>query len=78
MESKQMKILYIEDKPSENIDRIIQLFQKYLSKDIVKQLENISEDDSGFGATPKEIKQIINSSSTIWFEYNFLDALNMR
>ena len=72
-----MKILYVEDKPSENIDRIINLFRKYLSKNIVKQLENMNEDESGRGATPEEIKQVINSSGSIWFEYNFSDTLKV-
>jgi len=70
-----MKILYVEDKPSENIDRIISLLRKYLSKDLVKQLEKVNEDESGFGASAVDIKQILNSSDTVWFEYNFYDAL---
>ena len=62
MEDSKMKILYVEDKPSENIDRIIFLFRKYLSKEIIEQLENMDEDESGFGGSAEDIKQIINST----------------
>jgi len=72
-----MKILYVEDKPSENIDRIIFLFRKYLSKEIIEQLENMDEDESGFGGSAEDIKQIINSSNSIWFEYSFYQALKV-
>jgi len=72
-----MKILYIEDKPSENIDRIIFFFEKYLSKDVVKQLKGLKDDESGYGASAEEIKQIINTSNSIWFEYNFYQALKV-
>lgn len=77
MEDSKMKILYVEDKPSENIDRIIFLFRKYLSKEIIEQLENMDEDESGFGGSAEDIKQIINSSNSIWFEYNFYQALKV-
>ena len=72
-----MRILYVEDKPSENIDRIIFLFEKYLNKDIVKQLKDLKDDESNYGVSAEEIKQIINSSNSIWFEYNFYQALKV-
>ena len=72
-----MKILYVEDKPSENIDRIIFFFKKYLNKDIIKQLKDLKDDESGYGASAEEIQQIINSSNNIWFEYNFYQALKV-
>ena len=70
-----MKILYVEDKPSENISRFIFLFRKYLDKEIVDKLDKLSNDD--YGASPEEIKQVINSSNNIWFEFNFFDALKV-
>jgi len=72
-----MIILYVEDKPSENIDRIIFFLRKYLSKEIIEQLENMDEDESGRGGSAEDIKQIINSSNSIWFEYNFFQALKV-
>jgi hypothetical protein len=75
MEEYPMRILYVEDKPYENIDRIIFLFRKYLSKELVNQLEELNEDESGFGASADEIRQILNSSDTVRFEHNFCDAL---
>ena len=72
-----MRILYVEDKPSDNIDRIIFFFEKYLNKDIIKQLKDLKDDESGFGGSAEKIKQIINSSNNIWFEYNFYQALKV-
>lgn len=72
-----MKILYVEDNPSENVDRIIFLFRKYLKKEIVEELGCLDDDDSGYGVSADDIKRIINSSGTIWFEYNFYQVLKI-
>ncbi|MEA2103226.1 MAG: hypothetical protein U9P79_01100 [Candidatus Cloacimonadota bacterium] len=68
-----MKILYVEDELSTNIPKIIRLFQKYLGDKNVSKLQKLEEDE--YGASPQEIKEIIDSSDIVRAEYNFEDAL---
>ncbi|MDM8521958.1 hypothetical protein QUF80_01165 [Desulfococcaceae bacterium HSG8] len=70
-----MKILYVEDELSKNISRIPKLFQKYMGKEIIRRLKELEEDESGYGATPDEIKDIVEETNLIEVEYRFPDAL---
>ena len=70
-----MKILYVEDELSKNIPKIKRIFEKYLGKDIIKQLSEFEKDD--FGASPEEIKQCVNGSGIVNVEYNFVKALEL-
>jgi len=71
-----MKILFVEDEISKNIPRITRLFEKYLGKTKVAQLKKLEEDESGYGADPAEVKNIVESTNVIDLEYSFPGALN--
>ncbi len=70
-----MKILYVEDELSKNIPRVIRLFSKYLSKKEIKNLKTLEADETGYGAEPEEIKEIVENTGLIEVEYRFPDAL---
>ena len=70
-----MKILYVEDELSKNIPRLIRLFSKYLSKKEIKNLKALEADETGYGAEPEEIKNIVEKTGLIEIEYRFPDAL---
>ena len=70
-----MKILYVEDELAKNIPRIIGLFKQYLSEGRIKKLQSLEEDTSGYGASPEEIKKIIEETQVIDVEYRFPEAL---
>ena len=57
-----MKILFVEDDLSKNIPRLVNLFSDILSEAIINQLKSFGKDDSGYGASPDEIKNIVESS----------------
>jgi len=68
-----MKILFVEDRLSENIPRIVRLFSKYLSKKQIKLLNSLEADE--YGATSEEIKAIVEETNLIELDYRFSDAL---
>lgn len=68
-----MKILYVEDDLSGSLDRLIRLFSKYLDEKTVDDLKRLLADD--YGATPDEIKAIVESTNIIEIAYHFPDAL---
>ena len=70
-----MKILFVEDELSKNIPRITRLFSKYLGKKAVEDLNRLEADESGYGADPKDIKEIVERTDLIEVEYRFPDAL---
>lgn len=70
-----MKILFVEDELSKNIPRITSLFSKYLGKNTVKKLNALEADESGYGAAPEEIKEIVEATNLIEVEYRFPEAL---
>lgn len=70
-----MKILYVEDELPKNIPRITRLFGKFLGASRIAELEELERDVSGYGATPEEIKRIVETSHLIQVEYRFPDAL---
>ena len=70
-----MKILFVEDELSKNIPRVIRLFSKYLSKKEIKKLKAFESDESGYGAEPQEIKDIVEKRGFIEVEYCFTDVL---
>jgi len=70
-----VKILYVEDELSKNIPRVIRLFSKYLSKKEIKNLKALEADETGYGAEPEEIKEIVEKTGLIEIEYRFPDAL---
>ncbi|MDP8267243.1 MAG: hypothetical protein P9L97_00820 [Candidatus Tenebribacter davisii] len=70
-----MKILYVEDELTKNIPKLIRLFEKYLGKKRVKQLEELEYDESGYGANPQEVKKIVESCGIIDIEYTFSGGL---
>ena len=70
-----MKILYIEDELAKNIPRIVRLFSKYLSAEQIKTLNALEADESGYGAGPEKIKNIVEKSEVVEVEYRFPEAL---
>lgn len=77
MEGKSlMKILFVEDELTKNISRIINIFSDYLDKNIYDELKEIENDESGYGADPRTIKNIIEKSDLVEVEYRFPDALD--
>jgi hypothetical protein len=70
-----MKILYVEDELSKNIPRVIRLFSKHLSKKEIKNLKTLEANETGYGAEPQEIKEIVEKKGLIEVEYRFPDAL---
>jgi len=69
-----MKILYVEDDLSGSLDRVIRLFSKYLDEKTLKDLNGLSAD--AYGATPEEIKKIVESTNIIEIADSFPDALH--
>ena len=70
-----MKILFVEDELSNNIPKIVRIFEKYLGKKRIKKLESLESDESGYGADPEEIKNIVEETQIIEVEYSFPTAL---
>jgi hypothetical protein len=70
-----MKILYVEDQLSSNIERILELFHSLLPKTVRKKLKEINTDESGWGAEPNEIKALVEMSGHIDVEFRFPEAL---
>ncbi len=70
-----MKILFVEDELSKNIPRIVRLFEKYLGKKRIQRLEAMEADTSGYGATPEEIKALVDDTGIVEAEYRFPEAL---
>ncbi|MFZ4440223.1 MAG: hypothetical protein ACOYOS_17490 [Syntrophales bacterium] len=68
-----MKILYVEDELTKNIDRLRRLFSNYLDEPTIAELKRLETD--GYGAKPQEIKNIIKAKSIIEIEDRFPDAL---
>ncbi len=68
-----MKILFVEDQITRNISRITRLFEKYLTKNVRKQLRELENDD--YPPDPEEIKRIVETSNLIEIEYRFPEAL---
>jgi len=70
-----MRILFVEDELSTNIPRLIRLFRKYLGKQQHEKLQEMENDDSGYGIDPDQIKAIIEETNLIEVEYRFPEAL---
>lgn len=70
-----MKILYVEDELSKNIPKIKRLFQCYLPKEIIRDLDELEEDDSGYGADNGEVQGVVNRSPVVHVEYHYPTAL---
>jgi len=68
-----MKILYVEDQITRNISRISRLFDKYLTKNAKKTLQELEKDE--YPPEPDEIKKIVETSNLIEMEYRFPQAL---
>lgn len=71
-----MKILYVEDELERNIPRLLLLFAKYLTETQKKKLNAIERDESGFGAQPVLIEDIVNSNGVVECHHSFADALD--
>ena len=65
----------MEDELSRNIPRIIRLFSKYLGKSRVSRLNDLESDPSGYGATPEEVKAIIDETGIVEADFRFPEAL---
>jgi hypothetical protein len=68
-----MKILYVEDELTKNIDRLRRLFSNYLDESTIAELKRLETD--GYGAKPQDIKNIIKAKNIIEIEDRFPDAL---
>lgn len=44
-----MRILFVEDELATNIPRLIRLFRRYLGKQQREKLQEMENDDSGYG-----------------------------
>ena len=71
----KMKILYVEDELTKNVPRIKKLFRKFISEKDIKKLEELENDESGFGISVEEIKGIVEKSGIIDVAYSFPMAL---
>jgi len=71
-----MKILFVEDEITKNIPRLCILFEQFLGEKRVKKLKELDADTSGYGATPEEIKNIVDDSRIVEVEYSFPAALH--
>jgi hypothetical protein len=71
-----MKILYVEDELTSNLDRIIELFgQTVLSPKQVKELKEFNNDP--YGADIQQIRNIMNRSGVLTVETEFAPALKL-
>jgi len=70
-----MKILYVEDEITKSILRINRIFEKYLTKNVRKQLRQLDKDVDVFPPDPEEIKKIVETSNLTEIEYRFPEAL---
>jgi hypothetical protein len=70
-----MKILFVEDELSRNIPRVVRLFEKFLGNSRIDRLNALEADPSGYGATPEEIKAIIDETGIVEAEFRFPEAL---
>jgi len=70
-----LKILYVEDELTKNIPKIVQLFSNLLDVNIINRLNEMENDESGYGADSQEIKEIVELSNIIEVEYKFSSAL---
>jgi hypothetical protein len=68
-----MRILFAEDELEKNIPRLIRLFGKFLSKNQKEELRALENDE--YGATPEQIKAIMERKDLFKIEYRFPDAL---
>jgi len=68
-----MRILFVEDELEKNIPRLRRLFGKYLSKNQKDELKALENDE--YGATPEQIKAIMERKDLFRIEYRFPDAL---
>ena len=67
------KILFVEDQLTQNIPRLIKLFSKYLTKNLVKRLGEL--DVQPYPPNEEEVINILQSTKTIDVAYRFPDAL---
>lgn len=70
-----MKILYVEDEVLTNLPHIMRLFGKYLDWEKIERLELLKQENSNNQDLPEKIKNIIEESGVIDFEYRFPNAL---
>ena len=70
-----MKILYVEDQLSKQVDTILTLFSQVLGKNLKKELRDLIKDPSGRGASAEEIKEIVGKSNRLDLSDSFPDAL---
>ncbi|MGC9364445.1 MAG: hypothetical protein ACP5FZ_07750 [Fidelibacterota bacterium] len=68
-----MRILFVEDELEKNIPRLLRLFGKFLSKNQKDELKALENDE--YGATPEQIKTIMERKDLFRIEYRFPDAL---
>lgn len=64
-----MKILYVEDELTKNIDRLRLLFSHYLDETTIAALKRLEANE--YGATPQEIKNLFRSTNIIEIEDRF-------
>lgn len=70
-----MKILYVEDELTKNVPRIRSLFSKFIEDKDLIELQDLENDDSGYGISAEEIKEIVERSRIIEVAYTFPMAL---
>jgi hypothetical protein len=68
-----MRILFVDDELEKNIPRLLRLFGNFLSKNQKEELRALENDE--YGATPEQIKTIMERKDLFRIEYRFPDAL---
>jgi len=72
-----MKILYVEDQLSMQVDTILKIFSQLLGVGLKKELKALMDDESGRAASPEEIKEIIGKSNMLDICDSFPEALKI-
>jgi len=70
-----MKILYVEDQLSRQVDTLLTIFSQVLGINLKNELRTLINDPSGRGASAIEIKKIVGESNILDLSDNFPDAL---
>ena len=50
-----MKILFVEDELSKHVDTMLDIFNQFIGTKLIKEVKNLTDDQSGYGASPDEI-----------------------
>jgi hypothetical protein len=69
----KLKIFFVDDELSQNIPRIVKIFEGVLQRAQISDLNKLESSD--FSATNDDVKRILERSGAMDVEYNFLGAV---